>query len=346
MRCLKCGYISFDFNQTCPKCNKDISEHQDKMYIPSFRPNPPFLLGALVGEPDESDMGIDISGASEPIPEPESHATFDESLGLNEDIGLSNAQDINMELESDVDEVSLEESVEISTEENVLDLDLQTDEEVLSFEPEAITSEEPAPIGSTVEPETKDAGISLDLEDLSFESEEIEIVEVSDEPEAEIPVGLDDITLDEGQEDLELGQVKEEEPAPEIASQELAQEEKSVTDEIELKLDELKINETGDIEIETTAEAESRTDEGLASAEISSNNELDLSDDSLETEDISLDEFPGDDELSLDENVGLDDLISDKSKSAKETPQETTLDLNLDLENLDLDLDLDNPEEK
>ena len=344
MRCLKCGYISFDYNQICPKCNKDISEHLDRMNIPSFRPNPPSLLGALIGEVDESDMGIDISSSPEPILEHESQGALDESFEINEDIGFDSEPDTNIDLETDADSVSMEESVEISEEEDVLDLDLQTEEEVTSFEPEAMIAEEPPPIESAVESEIEDAEISLDLEDLSFESEDTEPVEVpAEEPEVEIPAGLDDITLDENQNDfeLDLGEVEEEELVPKVISQELTQEEKSVKDEIELKLDDLKINETGELEVEAATEDESPTDETSIH-----DDELELSDESLETEDISLDEAQQTEGPSLDENIGLDDLISGKSASDEEPPQEPTLDLNLDLENLDLDLDLDNPEEK
>ncbi len=48
MKCPKCNYISFDSNLICPKCNKDISIEREKINLPSFKPNPPFLLGSLV----------------------------------------------------------------------------------------------------------------------------------------------------------------------------------------------------------------------------------------------------------------------------------------------------------
>jgi hypothetical protein len=52
VRCPKCGYVSFDYNLQCPKCRSDISLEQSKMNLPSFKPSPPFLLGALVGNED------------------------------------------------------------------------------------------------------------------------------------------------------------------------------------------------------------------------------------------------------------------------------------------------------
>lgn len=58
MKCPKCGYISFDYNQICPKCDKDIGEEQKKLNLPAFKPEPPFLLGALTGAASESQIGL------------------------------------------------------------------------------------------------------------------------------------------------------------------------------------------------------------------------------------------------------------------------------------------------
>lgn len=54
MKCPKCNYMSFDYNQVCPKCNKDISAEQQKMNLPTYKPSPPFLLGSLMGEADHA----------------------------------------------------------------------------------------------------------------------------------------------------------------------------------------------------------------------------------------------------------------------------------------------------
>ena len=56
MKCPKCDYISFDYNQVCPKCEKDISGEQAKLNLPRYRPNPPYLLARLTGEIYESDV--------------------------------------------------------------------------------------------------------------------------------------------------------------------------------------------------------------------------------------------------------------------------------------------------
>ena len=52
MKCTKCNYTSFDFNQTCPKCGKDLSAEVEKLHLPSYEPAPPYLLASLTGELD------------------------------------------------------------------------------------------------------------------------------------------------------------------------------------------------------------------------------------------------------------------------------------------------------
>lgn len=53
MKCPKCGYISFDYNASCPKCKKDLTPQREALNLPSYRPDPPALLGALLGKTDE-----------------------------------------------------------------------------------------------------------------------------------------------------------------------------------------------------------------------------------------------------------------------------------------------------
>ena len=71
MKCPKCGYISFDYNQRCPKCNKDLGPEQKKRNLVAFKYNPPFFLGSLTGDVNDIDvppgdgMAGDIEGLEE-----------------------------------------------------------------------------------------------------------------------------------------------------------------------------------------------------------------------------------------------------------------------------------------
>ena len=71
MKCPKCGYISFDYNQRCPKCSKDLGPEQKKRNLVAFKHNPPFFLGSLTGDvngidvPPGGGMADDIGGLEE-----------------------------------------------------------------------------------------------------------------------------------------------------------------------------------------------------------------------------------------------------------------------------------------
>jgi hypothetical protein len=56
MKCPKCGYISFDYNQRCPKCNKDLGPEQKKRNLVVFKHNPPFVLESLTGGANNVDV--------------------------------------------------------------------------------------------------------------------------------------------------------------------------------------------------------------------------------------------------------------------------------------------------
>ena len=98
IRCPKCGYVSFDYNQVCPKCSKDISAEQEKLNFFPFRPDPPSLLGALTGEANESHVGLRTGGAGGY----ESMAP-DDSMVLDDSALIDGGEDDLQELEISLD---------------------------------------------------------------------------------------------------------------------------------------------------------------------------------------------------------------------------------------------------
>lgn len=59
MKCPKCGYTSFDHNDHCPRCLKDIASERHRLNLPAFTPNPPYLLGPLSGEVGAKIIGFE-----------------------------------------------------------------------------------------------------------------------------------------------------------------------------------------------------------------------------------------------------------------------------------------------
>ena len=154
MKCPKCGYISFDYNQRCPKCNKDLGPEQKKRNLVVFKHNPPFVLGSLTGEANNVDVP---PGA-----------------GMEDDFGPLEEEDLDLHLDA-------EGSLETGTAVEDVSLDLEDlagsdDFGDLSFteEPsETGASQEDAPPDEsemvTTEIEQKKAPASEDLIDIDLE---------------------------------------------------------------------------------------------------------------------------------------------------------------------------------
>ncbi len=151
MKCPKCSYISFDYNQRCPKCSKDLVTEQKKRNLAAFKHNPPFLLATLTGDVD----GID--SASE--------------AGIASDAGSFGEEDLEMHLdtevpsttEADVEEVSLDLG-DLSLTENVAETPAVS-KDAAPDESEMVTKE----IGKKkphVSEDSEDIDLELDLEDL------------------------------------------------------------------------------------------------------------------------------------------------------------------------------------
>jgi len=149
MKCPKCRYISFDSNEVCPKCNKDLTSERKKMNIPDYKPNPPFFLGSLIGDLGDSGFGIKVG-----------------AITGKEDIEI---KDLEMHLDIETPQEGTEkpqlgEAPELDSQEIVTDIDLE-EPSGLQFEQE----EKETLMKQKEEPDEGD--ISLDLGDLSLDEE-------------------------------------------------------------------------------------------------------------------------------------------------------------------------------
>jgi hypothetical protein len=316
MKCPKCNYVSFDYNQVCPKCSKDISAEQDKLHIPAFRPDPPAALGALIGEASESQAGMHMSDSSELQYGSQQDIRLDDSSALDSgEIDFRDSGDLAVRMETGADAGFGGETGEY-TQDVVSDFEFESPvDEDLSFEPiESPVSEdltlEPAesPVEEVESPVDLDLGVeeeaaaSTDKKDGLLDSSELNLDEISlDETEA--PGGTADLGATQD-DDLNLDSFDLEGKEVEPGQSE---------DSIELNLNDLNINETGELQV-GAEEAPAQSGAGpLSSGEIS-----------LE-------------EIALEENSSPD--AEKERKAASDAPEEE--DLSIDLEDLDLDLDLD-----
>lgn len=336
MKCPKCGYVSFDYNQVCPKCTKDISGEQQKLNLSGFRPEGLALLGALTGEGSESGINLNASSELAMMHEEPEISLREPSASEPSEIQLGDSEEIDMTFDlggAEAEEVAGE---TVALEETLLDLGGDRGEEMVG-QTEVISPGEAEVLPSFEEKaEEQVDDLSLDLGDLSVEPQ-VEGVQESLEPaqaEAEkLDVDLGDFSLEEepaqekvsmvdgadsGELEIDLDGISLETEAPPQVEAE---------GEIALNLDDLKVNETGELEIGRAVAALEQMEkpeegDGLALE--------------LESEPARTDQRKGEEDLSL--------LLSDEEKGeavASEDAEET-----IDLDNLDLDLELDGPDQK
>jgi len=149
MKCPKCRYISFDYNEVCPKCNKDLASERKKMNLPDYKPNPPFFLGSLTGDLSDSRFGMEVG-----------------AITGKEDVEI---KDLEMHLDIETSQEGTEkpqpgEAPELDSQESVTDIDLE-EPSGLQFEQE----DKETLMTHGGEPDEGD--ISLDLGDLSLDEE-------------------------------------------------------------------------------------------------------------------------------------------------------------------------------
>ena len=226
MKCPKCSYISFDYNQICPKCNKDIGEEQRKLNLPGYKPEPLFLLGGLTGAASESQIGLEMEGFKDTSELEKEIATGMDDTGVMEKEAVfgSGAGEFQMEGPSD-EEMPAVDLSEIETtsglddeEELTVDLgDLTEETEDMAMEEES--PEKSVGTGTVVLDEFKlqeEDKLSRAMEEISDEDEiSLDLDEISDEgleaamalnqEDEELSLGLEGLSeATEGLEEMEL----------------------------------------------------------------------------------------------------------------------------------------------
>jgi hypothetical protein len=216
MKCPKCGYISFDYNEVCPRCKKNIAEVRDQMNLPSFKPVPPSMLGGLTG--DENDSGVDVE-----VQESEDTSGGGLNLGLSTEDSqaieameqtFKDSQDFEIQLET-----ALDEEPEAATETVALP---RSESETPGRGPK---TEQPQVTGA-LEHDVQE--ISLDMDNLPAEDLEIDLEEVQPEANEEVvpessrsasagggieeTADLDPMELDEERTAFDLADLAQEEP--------------------------------------------------------------------------------------------------------------------------------------
>ena len=179
MRCPKCGYISFDYNTACPKCNRDISAEQRKLNLPSFMPEPLPLLTALIGGGGESQMGLGMGGMADTLRLdhlPEVSITEPEDLDAKTLAG-GEEEEMEIELETALGEGeedlvvdlgpegdSLEEVGELDIDEDLLRAQEESDTRELELDTAEMVTQELDEVHDTMSKESGEFDFEIELE--------------------------------------------------------------------------------------------------------------------------------------------------------------------------------------
>lgn len=289
MKCTKCGYISFDYNQVCPRCNKKIGVDYEKFHLPSFRPDPPSLLGFLTGDTNESQVTLRVpSGVGMEDVE------FDDSVILDRNDLSLDEEDLDISFEPEDSEESPLEQDELFSDSD-FSLEEKEDDEIAGLAEQGEGEEE-----------------SLDLGELAIEEQEEALDEPDDSKKAEEFVA-------EGQAyDSEESIDSSEHLRGDIDNG--AGEEDEIESEIELDLDDLKLSDIGDLEIEPGMEP---SDEDLEATFVDSDEtppveEIESEGESLEISEKETEQLPNISDLMLEEEEsgnGEEAKIPDESSS-------------------------------
>jgi hypothetical protein len=319
MKCPKCGYISFDYNLSCPKCNKDISTEQEKLHIPAFRPDAPYLLGSLIGETNESQAGPGSSGSQISLEE-EADITLDEANPLDSgEVNVGDSSELNM----DFGEFTLDDT-------SALSLDTgETQAPAKALQKPKTEKGKPGTGEFKLGPETDLADLDLGAEgedEFSLDSEEkgekASPAQEAEDSDLNITLDLEEDETSDSKASAKLSTpVGAKATAPKLEPLDLEAEETQGKEELELSLDDLKVNGTG----ESKRGFKSKASDDL-------DNLLEM--DEIKLDEILLTEIPQDSKREA-RAVSVAAL---KKKAAEETADD---ELSLDLEDLDLDLELE-----
>lgn len=196
MKCPKCGYISFDFNDACPSCRRDLTTERARLNLPPFRPDPPLLIGALIGQSNESGEGLGLEGPRSrvglqaPLQGTQPFGAEDSQAIEELELGFRDSQAVDFELKALAENAEkpafTRDTQAMHGESLTLDLeDLSLDDEPPELKMRSAAeepSEEPLFPSDLVGERGSGPGPALDEEDLDMEIEDLVIEDLPLEP--------------------------------------------------------------------------------------------------------------------------------------------------------------------
>ena len=186
MKCPKCKFTTFDYLDTCPRCGKNMAAEKANLNIFSIKPNPPFLLGSLTGDLNDSAFGLEAmeptKGGAEGM-ELKPEEVYDDGSELNINIDQESISKPDKDVELDIGDLGM------PSDDKELEPDVVSDNITLEIKEEAVKTEDVS---------QEEAG--KDLEEIGLESEDLELNLDLDEEK-----NIDEGPMSEPDKDIEPG---------------------------------------------------------------------------------------------------------------------------------------------
>ena len=189
MKCPKCGYVSFEYLDTCRKCGRDLTQLKTDMGVTTFTPGVINVLKYVEGMEEAVEEGEEAAVAT---------ATAEET----EEAGAAavvEAVAVTSEEQSAKVETQEKGEIEISLPEDITEPKL----DVAEVSPQPMAEEKKGEIEFSLEPaEEKKEEISLTIEEEPKIEETLSVEpEIKESPVEEITLSLEDIAELGGEKD-------------------------------------------------------------------------------------------------------------------------------------------------
>ena len=181
MKCPKCGYVSFEYLDTCRKCGRDLTQLKTDMGVTTFTPG---VINVLKY----------VEGMEEAVEEGEESAVATATAEETEEAGAAavvEAVAVTSEEQSAKVETQEKGEIEISLPEDITEPKL----DVAEVSPQPMAEEKKGEIEFSLEPaEEKKEEISLTIEEEPKIEETLSVEpEIKESPVEEITLSLEDI---------------------------------------------------------------------------------------------------------------------------------------------------------
>ena len=189
MKCPKCGYVSFEYLDTCRKCGRDLTQLKTDMGVTTFTPG---VINVLKY----------VEGMEEAVEEGEESAVATATAEETEEAGAAvvvEAVAVTSEEQSAKVETQEKGEIEISLPEDITEPKL----DVVEVSPQPMAEEKKGEIEFSLEPaEEKKEEISLTIEEEPKIEETLSVEpEIKESPVEEITLSLEDIAELGGEKD-------------------------------------------------------------------------------------------------------------------------------------------------